>query len=111
MANVLKTVGANICLHRKAKKWTQENLAEVLNSTGSYIGQIERGEKNVRIQTLVNIAEALDVNIASFFEHGEEKLHHPWVSESIVLLLQQNEDKQRMIYRVLCAMVDDEVAN
>lgn len=33
----------------------------------NYIGQIERGEANVTIKTMINIANALDVEITELF--------------------------------------------
>lgn len=45
-------IGTKIRIYRLAKGWTQEKLAERSSTTASYIGQLERGEKNVRISTI-----------------------------------------------------------
>ncbi|RRJ54768.1 XRE family transcriptional regulator [Paenibacillus oralis] len=110
MVNVTEHIGAKIRLYRLAKKWTQEQLAEAISSTGSYIGQLERGEKNFRIQTLVKIADALDISIFALLENeSDEYLYQKaWVWESLTLILQQSETKQRKIYRVLREMLAEE---
>ena len=42
---------------------TQEELGERIDSTGAYIGQIERGERNASMAKIVLIAEELKVSI------------------------------------------------
>ncbi|MFL1676786.1 helix-turn-helix transcriptional regulator [Paenibacillus thiaminolyticus] len=110
MTNVLELIGAKIRLYRLAKKWTQEDLAEAIGSTGSYIGQLERGEKNVRIQTLIKIADALDISIFALLENDHEEFLYQkqWVWDSVTLMLQQSEGKQKMIYNVIRAILDEE---
>lgn len=110
MINVMEHIGVRIRLYRLAKQWTQEQLAEAINSTGSYIGQLERGEKNFRIQTLLKIADALEVSIFTLIGNENDGLLHQesWVWESLTLILQQDEAKRRKIYRVLREMLTDE---
>ncbi|SKC87821.1 helix-turn-helix domain-containing protein [Maledivibacter halophilus] len=42
---------------------TQEDLAEYSNISLTYMGRVERGERNMTVKTLVNIANALGVTI------------------------------------------------
>ena len=42
---------------------TQEQLGERIDSTGAYIGQIERGERNASMAKIMQIAEELKVSI------------------------------------------------
>jgi transcriptional regulator with XRE-family HTH domain len=42
---------------------SQENLAEKANLTRNYIGQIERAEKRIHLETLARIAKALKVRV------------------------------------------------
>ncbi|MBS5914366.1 helix-turn-helix transcriptional regulator [Paenibacillus macerans] len=110
MLNIMQHIGAKIRLYRLAKHWTQEQLADCIGSTGTYIGRLERGEKNVRIQTLVKIAEALDISIFALLENdNEEYLYQKkWVWDSLTLMLQQSDAKQKMIYHVIHAIVNEE---
>jgi len=51
---------------RKSKGLSQEQLALQAEVDRSYVGGIERGERNVSFLTLVKIAECLDCDIAKF---------------------------------------------
>ncbi|MDQ0493647.1 transcriptional regulator with XRE-family HTH domain [Paenibacillus brasilensis] len=57
---VLKLVGARIRVLRKEKGLSQEALGEKGGFHFTYIGQIERGEKNVSLINVAKIAKALD---------------------------------------------------
>ena len=46
----------------------KEELAEMVDMNFNYIGQIERGEANVTIKTMVAIADALDVELKTLFD-------------------------------------------
>jgi Predicted transcriptional regulator with C-terminal CBS domains len=63
--NVLAIIGQRIRDLRKERGLSQEQLGEMAGVHFSYIGKIERAEKNVTIVNLEKIAEALGV---SFFD-------------------------------------------
>lgn len=48
---------------RKAKGISQEKLAELAGIDRSYMGNIERGEKNVTLKKVYEICDALEVKI------------------------------------------------
>jgi transcriptional regulator with XRE-family HTH domain len=60
-------VGANVRKLRKAKGLSQEQLAERVGNTHRHIGQVERGEVNLTIDYLVEIAANLSVDPADLF--------------------------------------------
>jgi len=49
--------------HRLEKGLSQEKLAALADLHRAYVGQIERGEKNIGLKNLEKIAKALGVNI------------------------------------------------
>ncbi|MCP4607161.1 MAG: helix-turn-helix transcriptional regulator [Planctomycetes bacterium] len=63
MSEINKEVGLNIRKIREDKGLSQEKLAALADLHRTYIGQIERGEKNVSLESLEKIAKALDVDI------------------------------------------------
>ena len=63
MREINKKVGFKIREYRKKKGWTQEELAFESNLHRAYIGQIERGEKNIGLQNLEKIAKTLSIAI------------------------------------------------
>lgn len=66
--NLLKKFGAKLAYVRKSKKLSQMKLAELVDMNFNYIGQIERGEANVTIQTMSNLANALDIEMKELFD-------------------------------------------
>jgi len=63
MSDINKEVGFNIRRIREERGLTQEKLAALANLHRAYIGQIERGEKNIGLKNLQKIAKALGVSI------------------------------------------------
>jgi len=63
MSNINKEVGLNIRKIREDKGLSQEKLAALADLHRTYIGQIERGEKNIGLRNLEKIAKALNVDI------------------------------------------------
>ncbi|MFO7675682.1 MAG: helix-turn-helix transcriptional regulator [bacterium] len=57
--SVRVVVGQRIRELREKKGWSQEKLAEEADLHRTYIGQVERGEKNIGVENLVRIAAAL----------------------------------------------------
>lgn len=52
---------------RKEKSLSQEELADKADVHRTYIGMIERGEKNITIVNIQKIAKALGVGIRELF--------------------------------------------
>ncbi|MCM3174226.1 MULTISPECIES: helix-turn-helix domain-containing protein [unclassified Paenibacillus] len=71
---ILKLVGARIKVLRKDKGLSQEALGERGGFHFTYIGQVERGEKNVSLINLGKIAEALDVNVSQLFAYVNDEI-------------------------------------
>lgn len=53
---------------RKVKGVSQESLADLAGLDRTYISDIENGKRNVSIETIFKIAEALDTSVVKFFE-------------------------------------------
>ena len=68
MAEINKQVGLRIRKYRLKKGLSQEELAFEADLHRAYIGQIERGEKNIGIQNLVKIANALSIKPSKLIE-------------------------------------------
>jgi transcriptional regulator with XRE-family HTH domain len=61
--DIIRRIGLNITIIREQRGLTQEKLAELAGLHRAYIGQIERGEKNIGLRNLEKIAKALGVDI------------------------------------------------
>lgn len=56
-----KILGENIRSLRLERQITQEQLAELCNLHRTYIGAMERGDRNVSLNNIVKVAQALNV--------------------------------------------------
>ncbi len=61
MEDYQKIIGERIRTYRKAAGMSQNDLAQKVGMHYAYIGQVERGEKNMTIKTLCKISEALGI--------------------------------------------------
>lgn len=57
-----EALGKRVRLHRKMRDMTQEELAAAINVSTSFIGHIERGTRKLSVETLIGIADALQVS-------------------------------------------------
>ena len=67
MSNIKYLLGKRIKEIRLRRKYTQEKLAEMINRSRNYVGMIERAEVNTPVDTLFDIAKALNFDIKELF--------------------------------------------
>jgi transcriptional regulator with XRE-family HTH domain len=75
---ITQILASNIRAFREKNGLSQEDLAEMCSLHRTYIGAVERGERNVTLSTLELIAGALGVNVPGLlteesFRNGTEK--------------------------------------
>jgi len=64
----------NMKKYRKKKGFTQEKLAEILNTATSYIGEIEINNGNPSMEMVEKIANALDIEPFRLFVDDNERI-------------------------------------
>lgn len=64
---VQKSIGKNIQKFRKKKGYTQEQLAEMVSLSPSYLSAIERGVYQISLEPLVGIMNCLDCTADDLF--------------------------------------------
>lgn len=99
----IESIGENIRLLRLQKGLSQEQLALSAGVNTSYIGQLERGEKNPTIKILEKISTALEIHIIDLFapykpKGGGSKCQH---SNSQLLTILTPEDIKQYLTEVL----------
>lgn len=70
---VLQVLGSRIRERRKEKGWTQEELADIADIDRSYIGGVERGERNLTFSVLCQICQALHCDVAALTKNVPER--------------------------------------
>jgi transcriptional regulator with XRE-family HTH domain len=62
------TFGRNLRRLREERGFSQESLAGHAGLHRTYVGAIERGERNVSLLNIVKLARALNVDVRELFE-------------------------------------------
>ncbi|EGQ7645070.1 helix-turn-helix transcriptional regulator [Vibrio cholerae] len=62
MNEIRKQFGKNIKFYRQCAGFSQEALAEKASLHRTYIGSVERGERNISLENIVQLAKALGVS-------------------------------------------------
>jgi transcriptional regulator with XRE-family HTH domain len=68
MQEIQRQLGDRIRKLRRKKGWSQEEFAAISGLHRTYVGAVERGEKNLTISTIHTLAKTLDTTIAQLFQ-------------------------------------------
>ena len=81
-------------------------LAEMSGCHPTYIGQLERGEKNATLESIEKIAAALNVSLSKLFEKlgGQEAETRDIPLECYEFLSAKTKEEQEHLYRILLEM-------
>ncbi len=66
----MSNIGERIIQLRKAKKWSQEDLAKQINASRIMIGNYERGDNTPSMEVIIKIARAFEVSIDYLLGEG-----------------------------------------
>lgn len=80
MIKINQFVGSRIRSLRMAQGLTQAELGELVELPQPYVGGIERGERNISLETLQKIINALKVSPEELFRnYGDSDLSHEFI--------------------------------
>ena len=105
--HVRKFLGQRLRALRKQRLLSQERLGERSNLSGKFIGEVERGEKSISIDSLYHVAVALDVPLRELTDVGDKQSSVPSEeAEKIFALVsgRRRPEDIRKAYNVLRAM-------
>ena len=68
MQEAQKKLGKRVAALRRKQGFSQEGFAHECGFHRSYMGAVERGEKNITIQLLTKIAKALKITLSELFK-------------------------------------------
>lgn len=106
MNNIARIIGERIRFYRLNSKLSQEKLAEKCGCHPTYIGQLERGEKNATAESIFKIASALEIPLSTLFENinPEQKNGADYPALCYNLILSADKDTQKKLYEILSAI-------
>ena len=103
MSKIAKNVGQRIRSYRLQLGLSQEKVAELSGCHPTYIGQVERGEKNATLESIEKIAAAIKLPLSKLFDKMEnaadESTDIP--AKCYDLLLTKSKSEQEQIYRII----------
>lgn len=79
-------IGKRIQNRRKQLGYTQEQLAEMMNVSIQMVSNLERGNKAIRIDNLINLSQILDVSTDYILTGKETKEDLEMLTSKIALL-------------------------
>lgn len=109
MESLVKLVGSNIKEIRKMKKLTQEELAEKCGLQTSYLAGVERGDRNITIQTLEKITEGLEETPSSIFKFDTINFDNKYFEKKELIMILQNliEDRSEVEIRLILNIANE----
>ena len=79
-SNARKILANNIVYFRLKNNWSQEDFADKLGTTATYVSNIENAKRNTRIDYIDHIASVLHVEVDQLFVK-REKLKNKRISK------------------------------
>lgn len=108
MSDLSHEIGKRIRNYRTQLKLSQEELAEKCSLHPTYIGQVERGEKNATIESISRIAAGLNVPLSTLFENleGTAAAEKSCAGEAYDLIQGLSVDSQKKVLNILIAIIE-----
>lgn len=107
MSDIAKAVGQRIRNYRTRKGLSQEKLAELSGCHPTYIGQLERGEKNATLESIERISTALGISLSKLFEKlgGQDDDREKDIPLACYEFLSaKSKEEQEQLYKILLEM-------
>lgn len=104
MDSLAKIIGQRIRNYRTVKKLSQEKLAELCGCHPTYVGQIERGEKNATLESIAKISSALDVPLSQLFEKLGGNCTDTVALKCYEFVASKSDTEQEQLYKMLLEM-------
>ena len=98
--NNMNLVGRRVRNLRKQRGMTQEKLARNSHIGVKYLSRIERGDTNITVRLLSQLAGALEVELFELLEIRHVRERDQLEQEIFGLVQKANDEKIRLLYRL-----------
>jgi transcriptional regulator with XRE-family HTH domain len=105
-SELVQRIGERIRRVRKEMNLSQEQLAERSGLHTNYVGQVERGEKNLTLETLEKVVGGLDISLEELFRYIRPMKQKDAISQIVDLLIERPSTDQEMALSVLKSVLD-----
>lgn len=90
------SLGKRLRQERRKMHWTQEKLAERIDVSDAYIGQIERGERSLSLDTLIRLANELGVTVDYLLHDSIEITDDQFVDQIRQIMMNRSAKEKQM---------------
>lgn len=98
-------IGARIATIRAKRGMTQEDLAVKVGIGPKYLSSIERGKENPTLNTLINLSNALGVDLGDIFTCVEIEDPSRRRSSVLSILEKADDDQMKLVFKILSAIL------
>lgn len=107
MSYIAKLIGERLRNKRKELGWSQEYTAEKASLHPTYIGQVERGEKNATIDSIAKICAGLNYPMENLFRYiNLEESNEDIAGKCYHLINQQTKSDQKQLLEILQKVIE-----
>lgn len=99
--DLAKKLGERIRVLRSDKGLSQEVLGERSGLHPNYIGAVERGEKNLTLDSLMKIARSLDTQLGQLFHSVDPLAEKTQLGQIVSLLSERNEADHALVLTLI----------
>ncbi|MNH75004.1 HTH-type transcriptional regulator ImmR [compost metagenome] len=104
------SLGKRLRQERRKMHWTQEKLAERIDVSDAYIGQIERGERSLSLDTLIRLANELGVTVDYLLHDSIEITDDQFVDQLRQIMMNRSAKEKQMaldLIKLMFTHLDD----
>lgn len=107
MSEIAVIVGKRIRSYRENAHISREALAERADMHPTYLGQLERGEKNATLESISKVARGLDIPLAYLVENIPVAAADSTIAAKCYeLIAEQPLGEQESLYHILKQIID-----
>lgn len=99
-----RLLGARLRQERLKHDLTQEKLAEKIEVSNAYIGQIERGERSLTLDTLIRLANQLGVTVDDLLQDSIEKGNEYYINKIKQIMVNRPDQEQQIALDMVALM-------
>jgi len=101
------SIGERITQLRKAKNWSQDELAKEIDSSRVMIGKYERGDNLPSIEVIIKLAKAFDVSVDFLLGEGLNAAYDKEMVKRLDELEHLPDDEKQRIFHYMDLIIRD----